>query len=527
MEIHFFSHIDQSNYYIIFPSSPEFWYCQEESEESAQTNTCDFGWKNYGFAAMLIGITNFSSLLSMTFQCCLTHKIFSRESKFTGKMLLLLMGFISIGGNICYSKGYQQKSLLTALLGRFLIGFASVDLMNKYAMDAFPMEGDIMFHAARKKVYGILGTLLGLVMGSLSLQQQIQQLFHKLVSDIFGVKLGFHILGDVELEVDTFNMQGYLMTLIWSLLTLITSCSTLPVHADEFHVEIKSDISISGSHHDHQRSSSMASTDPHDHISMLIGKSLSHSTRPITHDQLPKPTIQSTIETIKRTYKLVMHNVAIPSMLCVHGLSLFALELLFSSSAIIVHRYFHWKEYSGVLLIGLIFFMLPLYFLNSTLTNVASERTMIKNILVVAAVGVTVLVNYQALYLLALDIDDLFNEKDQGTGQDSYNWNFGSFTYCVAMCILFVSFTSIEGLSANLLAKISSAKLNNSIINCGVISTVLACVFRLLGNTFILMASFTHHVIDTDLVNSITIMLMIVCYISFRVVRKNYFFLHG
>ena len=85
------------------------------------------------------------------------------------------------------------------------------------------------------------------------------------------------------------------------------------------------------------------------------------------------------LSSMNRTRKLVFHNVALPATIAILAFATFALETIFSSCAIITHRYFHWNSaLAGLWLTALGSLVLPVNYAIESISRYREERVVMK-----------------------------------------------------------------------------------------------------------------------------------------------------
>lgn len=114
----------QANYYATIPSS--YMYALELDSRS--------------WHSLLIGVANISSLISSCFQAVILSKYHSFLKRHVNlsfyRAPLIVSAIFSIVGNTLYSYAAVHASFNMALLGRFLFGFGSSELLNRQLLNA-------------------------------------------------------------------------------------------------------------------------------------------------------------------------------------------------------------------------------------------------------------------------------------------------------------------------------------------------------------------------------------------------------
>lgn len=111
-----------ANYYVVMPSG--YMFALELDTRSSQS--------------LLSAVANISSLIA----CCIHAMLLSKRYSFVKSHIdlsffrapLIVAALFSILGNVLYSYSVTQKSFHMALMGRFLFGFGSCELLNRHLL---------------------------------------------------------------------------------------------------------------------------------------------------------------------------------------------------------------------------------------------------------------------------------------------------------------------------------------------------------------------------------------------------------
>ena len=243
----------------------------------------------------------------------------------------------------------------------------------------------------------------------------------------------------------------------------------------------------------------------------------------------------------------------------------FAQEVLISSCPIILDRYFRWGGgRAGIFLASLALTILPVDFFCGHVARKYEERTVVKvftlfgsfcrfdhevranslinhrrfltlacssffclqRSLVILGIGLFVMINFGSILTLAYQISDLFAETEKQRDR-KYDWLLGIVQYFVGFTVTFLGLTAIDGATLSLLSKVSPPRIRSSSValQLGTIVSFVSLAAKVLANLQILVIGLSHRVINTDMVNSLVIPLLIVCIIVAHFVRKHFFFL--
>ena len=140
-----------------------------------------------------------------------------------------------------------------------------------------------------------------------------------------------------------------------------------------------------------------------------------------------------------------------------------------------------------------------------------------------------IIVNYEALLVLLFHLTDLFRKAE---GEDDrpttyYDWSLGVMQYIVGSLVIMASITAIEGCTLSLMSKVAPPKLESKAINLGLIVSLIRPSTRFMADIFILLVGLSHRIINTDIINSLSLVLICTCCAVYFLVKRNYFFLSG
>jgi hypothetical protein len=85
----------------------------------------------------------------------------------------------------------------------------------------------------------------------------------------------------------------------------------------------------------------------------------------------------------------------------------------------------------------------------------------------------------------------------------------------------------LDSLALSLISKVSPERLNKSTINSCIVAPMAMYIGRLIGDGTICLVSFSHRVINTDMINSISFVLIFLCVGSFQLIKKYFYFMQG
>lgn len=229
-----------------------------------------------------------------------------------------------------------------------------------------------------------------------------------------------------------------------------------------------------------------------------------------------------------RLSRLLSYSVAVPVCLFTILYIKFAQEVLLSSCPIILNRYFRWGGgRAGIFLAALTVTILPLHFICGHIARKYEERTVMKKSLVILALGLLVMINYSSVIKLAFQLRDLLTETEDRQRETIYDWLFGIVQYFVGFTVTFLGLTSLDSSTLSLLSKVSPPRIRSSSValQLGTIVSFVSLFARVVADLQILMIGLSHRLINTDLVNSLVLPLLVACILIGHFVRKHFFFL--
>ena len=143
--------------------------------------------------------------------------------------------------------------------------------------------------------------------------------------------------------------------------------------------------------------------------------------------------------------------------------------------------------------------------------------------------GLIVVVNYEALLVLLLHLRDVFREAQGNADRPTtyYDWSLGVVQYVVGSLVIMASITAIEGCTLSLMSKVAPSKLESSTLNLGLIVSLIRPLTRFMADVMILIVGLSHRLINTDIINSLSLVLICACCAVYYIVKRHYFFLSG
>ena len=494
-------------------------------------------------SALIIGAPSLSALFSAL---CATY-VLSGDSKAPLKSfkslrwLFIVASFFGVSGNVLHVYGIWQNSVPLAVLGRFVLGLSSSDILHRHIVaNCLPMPVNrIVSETATLVQAQVVGMTLGFLVGTLA------------------EYLPYHITG---WGVKSLSSSSWLMALLW-FVQLVLLCFYFTVNrlvskeiiearnaaeVEQLLTSSKAAISRIGNGPDSSNSAHGKSDSIEQRTSLRL--TYGATDERIASDDAMETSRDSRIRqrkkkhrgrgrkrrlrTLKsfpsRLHRLVTYNIAVPVCILTTLYIKFAQELLFSSCPMVLDRYFLWGGgRAGIFLACLTISMPVINFASGQIARKYEERTVMKRSLVILGIGLFVMINFGSIIELAFQISDLFNKTAERQHDRKYDWLLGIVQYFVGLAVAFLGVTAIDGATLSLLSKVSPPRIRSSSIalQLGTIVTFVSLLARVLADAQILMTGLSHRLINTDLVNSVVIPLFIVCFIVAHFVRKHFFFL--
>jgi hypothetical protein len=504
------------------------------------------------YSASIIGAASFGALVAALFQL----RGMSQEVEASGlnsltigffRKSFLVYGFLPIIGNILHAIAVSKGSISLAVFGRFLIGFGSAELLHRQLLSSCLPAPHVVFESANLVHSNVFGVVCGLITG------------------------GFLALFDVRVPVATISSLhsgSYFMACCWLIhwATIFRSFQE-STHADS-NGKMKDNSVQTDSLDDSINAFSAAESSEADAgtpESVFFGSgSISTredstptyvdeleaaygSPRTSTNDMtdlspmLPSRDIKRVELAKKKTKKkyrrsmrqfgarlrkVLFHNVGIPVTLAVIVFVRICHEILFSSCAIITNRYFQWNGSQACFLLGLLSAMvLPINYVAERISRSYDERSVIKRSIVITLIGLLTMVNYVSIINLMIHLRSIF-DRAADKAYHPYDWIFGSVQYVCGLSIAFAGTSSLEPTTLSLMSKLAPSRTRSIVVNSGTIVTVLSLAARFLGDVQILVVGLSHRLINTDIVNSLVVPLIVACLAAGYVVRRHFFFLN-
>lgn len=437
------------------------------------------------------------------------------------KGFLIFSSLMAIAGNAINAHGIQTMSIPMSALGRLVLGLASASILHRQFLVVFLAPNLLVSESARLVQFQVLGMLFGLLVGSLLELEPFQA---------------------IPLGVRRLQVANWLMAFLWFIQFSSLLCWTrlrkvpktqllervdetratdaLGMDGDDSESSGSVEVAEDPARLFHQLSEMRDREDPDSGYVMQKSGSGVDVLGSVRHSRRRK-----VVTLMKKLKRIMAYNVAVPLTLVLFGYAVFAQEVLFSSCALISNQYFGWRgNVAGFFLAILTMLIIPIDVVCEQVARRYEERTTIKRGLLLLGVALLVMTNWGSIFAMVVNLKILFTER-KDMRHHFYDWLLGIPQYLIGFLLTYVAIRSLQSAAASLLSKVSPPNLRYIMVNMGTIGTVVGLVAQLLANLQILTVSLSHRVINTDIVNSLVVPLLIGCYLSYYYVRKHYFFL--
>jgi hypothetical protein len=354
------------------------------------------------YSATIIGAPGLAAILVACFHCFLL----SRESAahrfrtILFRRLFLFSAFMGIVGNIVHARGVDQGSVDMAILGRFLMGFSSAEILHRQML-ATCLPSHVVSEAAQLVRYRVAGVVCGLFLGS--------------VAETIPIKIN-------RLGVRALQSSSWIMCLFWVIhfvrilfqFTPKSGRGATKTALDSEQLEregVEDTAAASGTDYDSSssdsdgngqpsrvfsRSSSKSDTNSRDSLTATYGAVGVTDLRSTDTDgatessALRQPSSSADhgwrrrgfrqVKTFaSRIQKLLAYHIAIPVAFGLLFYVYFSFEVMFTACPIVTDRYFGWSgARAGVMLGCLAIIILPVDFMCEMVSRRYEERTVMK-----------------------------------------------------------------------------------------------------------------------------------------------------
>ena len=510
------------NYYIIVPSAVSFCHRLDST---------------YTHSVFLVCAPCVSCLIVSFLSLRADTKNYQKTTFYTH---LALSALFPLLGNVIYTIAYERRDLWCGVIGRFIIGLFSSDVINKQSLVENSGINTIASEMVVLRKTQLISIFLGLLVGAmLDFEEKHIDMYHHVFTISFE------------------TLPAYVMFVLWTLQLLALILLPMP-RTDREDIKWSTnnyvDLTTSLSDQDEGQSEHVKTIESHsrsnsdqaklEYYMKKLNRDISESSNILelkTHQEDVQAStknhlIKSRKDVWTRTFKLLMHNFALPVSIVIYIFCNMTIEIIMLSCVIITNQYFDWSGSSaGYFLSILVTTYIPLYFVASLLIRQCCERSVLKRGFVLVFVALVIEINYQSLYTVLSDIyhqllEYYSEEPAMKVTRDNdlhYNWQAGVYQYCIGISMAFVSSVLIEGASLSLMSKKFSDKLKTSSIICSSLVPLFGCIGKIFGGAILIIIGFSSNHIDTDIVNLISFCLLIISSLCYYLLKTHYFFLYG
>jgi len=360
------------NYYIIVPSAASF--CHSLGLKST-------------YSPILIGAASVTSLSAAIWhaQVISNNKTNNRAPlQYNLRIWLLLCAVLGLLGNILYSLAYYRWYL--SFLGRLVVGLSSSEMISKHFVAATMSSDSVVEEMGILRKAHMKGMTLGVFCGA------VFELVDGEKDIVFGNNFAF---------VFHFKtMPGYFMSMLWVVQIILLLCAKDVNGLSSFNNPVGGDDNDDDGGgggdalYNKSPSASFSRSQYSYEISSISGlqslllvqdtseRSIAESIDSRNQNSeilTSKPKKRSLTSTLKRMRKLIFLNNSLPVTLVLLLFSSITIEIIFSSCAIITHRYFRWSGSSaGFFLLILTSMIYPIYRITAYWSRCRDERTVMK-----------------------------------------------------------------------------------------------------------------------------------------------------
>jgi len=344
-------------------------------------------------SATVIGVTNVSAALVAVLHCWIASRESLARSRLrfraeTIRNLMVLSSIMGIAGNAIQATAINRKSVGLAIVGRFVMGFSSSEIVQREIIAAC-LPAHVVYESALLMLSRIGGIACGLFVGSAT----------------EAVPIALQRLG-----VRTLQASNWLMILVWliHLVRVLVQLRPKPVASASYDTSAANtdqEDAVARASNEGSESESSSSEEIETPSSMLYRKSagtpvgsipaafgggerLSDDADSLSSDSKEFPqAVRGKMErrqfrqrrVIGRIRKLLAYQIGIPVSLSVFIFSTFGLETFFSATPLITQRYFGWSgARAGTFLGFLAITILPVQYVCAIVARRYEERTVLK-----------------------------------------------------------------------------------------------------------------------------------------------------
>ena len=439
------------NYYIISPSASHYAVLLGTEAEFGATL----------IGGRLIYFTFFTGRIQLRFSLFIVYSLasalFSLFSAFlysawytraTFRSALIFSAVLPLIGNILYVSALPFKSFKLAMLGRFFIGFGSAEVSVRQLISSSVSVQNM----TRASALFVMANCTGMSIGPL-----IAALIDSVAGSGFEFNINF-------LVVNNATISGFLMFFLWgvqliSLLFLFDEPKRINTSVDN---EDSSDIDT-----------------------CITDAKKKSGNKPSKLSKL--------VSGFTWYFRVVFQNGAFPTTLFLYCFICVTAEVISSSCAMIVGRYFGWTEKSaGLIVAALGALVIPADFIVERASHEYSERSILKMTVYVCMISVIAVFNFEGIgYDILGNIGGTDSVTESFNGEEfDYDWGGGRYVYIISMSLLFMSSISMEAVNTSLMSKTCPKELSKSFLNMGLMASMVGALSSTTGDSMITACAF-------------------------------------
>jgi hypothetical protein len=373
------------------------------SSHSTTTTLVRSGGYTSGYAAIIIGAPNLSSIIVTLLHCWLetreSHIPPYRYQVRTFRKLFIFSCFVGTIGNAVHAIAVDNNSVRLGILGRFLIGFSFAEVLHRQLMSAC-MPSHFVTESARLMLFKVAGAACGLLLGSLT--QSLPNVMYQLTSrslqmsswllvllwifQLFRVLIHFQIQVEYEVprKTESSSMSNDRRTKVSNDDDSDSSSSgdhspSMDLIQKAVERQCSSNGSLKSSEKDrllngHKAPTPLSDTDMTDTI---ISKRLDRGSQ--KKRRKIRPAVSKGGRFFSKLKRYLTIHVGMPISIMAIIFVTFASESLFTATPIITEQYFGWSGADASTFLGwLMVLVLPIYFVCEIISRRYEERTILK-----------------------------------------------------------------------------------------------------------------------------------------------------
>ena len=173
------------------------------------------------------------------------------------------------------------------------------------------------------------------------------------------------------------------------------------------------------------------------------------------------------------------------------------------------------------------------------LVALLSLLTRLQYSIIFIIVGLLMICNYEGLLYDLLGgtvevIEDVQKDKDVMIGsirivdllnsesEFPYDWTLGPYVYVIFLSAIFMGTIILEGVDTSLMAKLTPARLNDSVFNSGLLATLIGTLGRVFADLLITMSALLDVYTFVDFCNATFMPLLLIAVVLYLLLRNYY-----